>query len=236
MAHWAAPLAHLPPGTPTAFLWNPRPPAVALDLAIQAAGLVSVPVTDLAKLKGARAWAGPGGTAGPEGLEHVSLPSWDSARAADLPDRPAGGVLVEGREVGQEELVAAAERMQESIGGEGREIVVAGRSPERWPDRVLFAWATLSGAALLLAPDPASLVASAIWARPTVFQGTPAELKALRLAVEQEKAPFWDRREDRLPFGRLRVVLCEELAEEERRFWEGRGVRTPGLPGVETPG
>jgi len=32
--------------TPTAFLWYPHPPAVALDLAIQAAGLISVPVTD----------------------------------------------------------------------------------------------------------------------------------------------------------------------------------------------
>lgn len=197
---------------------------MALDLAIQAAGLVAVPVTDLADAKQARAWAGPGGTAGPEGLEHVSLPSWDSAKPVDLPDRPAGGALVDGREVAQEELVAEAERWQERIGGEGREIVVAGRPPERWPDRALFSWATLSGAALILAPDPSSLVASAIWARPTVFQGTPAELKALRVAVEQEKPPFWDRGDDRLPFGRLRLVLCEELAEEERSFWEGRGV------------
>ena len=217
-------MADLPPGTPTAFHWQPRPQAVALDLAIQAAGLLSVPVTDLADAKQARAWAGPTGTAGPEGLEHVSLPPWDAAKPGDLPDRPAGGALVEGREVSQEDLVAEAERWQERIGGKGREIVVAGRSPERRPDRALFSWAMLSGAVLLLAPDPSSLVGSAIWARPTVFQGTPAELKALRVAVEQEKRPFWDRKPDRLPFGRLRVVLCEDLAEDERRFWEGRGV------------
>ena len=200
---------------------------MALDLAIQAAGLLSVPVTDLADAQQARAWAGPAGTAGPEGLKHFPLPSWDLAKAGGLPDRPAGGALVEGREISQEELVAEAERWQERIGGEGREIVVAGRSPERWPDRALFSWITLSGAALLLASDPSSLVSSAVWARPTVFQGTPGELKALRAAVEQEKPPFWDRKPGRLPFGRLRVVLCEDLAEEERRFWEGRGV----LPG-----
>ena len=197
---------------------------MALDLAIQAAGLVSVPVTDPAQARerGARAWAGPSGKSGPEGLEHVSLPAWESAREAAWPDRPAGGVMVE-REVTQEELTSAAERLQQAIGGEGREIVVIGRAPERWPDRVFFSWATVAGAAVLLAPDPSSLVGSAIWARPTVFHGTATELKALRHAVEQEKPHFWDRRADRLPFGRLRVVLCEELVE--RDFWEARGVR-----------
>ncbi|HET9228935.1 MAG TPA: hypothetical protein VFR31_19815, partial [Thermoanaerobaculia bacterium] len=91
---------------------------MALDLAIQAAGLISVPVTDLAQAKEAQAWAGPGGTAGPEGLEHVSLPPWDAAKPRDLPDRPAGGALVEGREVSQAELFAEAESWQERIGGE----------------------------------------------------------------------------------------------------------------------
>lgn len=129
------------------------------------------------------------------------------------------------REVAQEELVAAAERLQEAIGGAEREIVVVGRAPERWADRAFFSWATVAGAAVLLAPDPSSLVGTAVWARPTVFHGTAGELAALRRAVEQEKPPFWDRKADRLPFGRLRVVLCEESAEEERRFWEGRGVR-----------
>jgi hypothetical protein len=183
-------------------------------------------VTDPAQARerGARAWAGPSGKSGPEGLEHVSLPAWESARDADFPDRAAGGVMVE-REVPQEELIAAADRLQQAIGGEGREIVVIGRAPERWADRAFFSWALVQGAAVLLAPDPASLIGSAVWARPTVFHGTTAELKALRQAVEQEKPPFWDRRAGRLPFGRLRVVLCEEPSPEERRFWEGRGVR-----------
>lgn len=135
------------------------------------------------------------------------------------------------REVAQEELIAEADRLQEEIGGEGREIVVAGRAPERWADRAFFSWATVHGATVLLAPDPSSLIGSAVWARPTVFQGPPAELKALRHAVEQEKPPFWDRRASRLPFGRLRVVLWsgEEPSPEERSFWEGRGIRVAPL-------
>ncbi|MFP5287115.1 MAG: hypothetical protein ACLGI9_15345, partial [Thermoanaerobaculia bacterium] len=78
--------------------------------------------------------------------------------------------------------------------------------------------------------DPASLIGSAVWARPTVFHGTAAELKALRLAVEQEKPPFWDRRAGRLPFGRLRVVLCEEPVEEG--FWVEHGVRLERLDDI----
>jgi hypothetical protein len=132
------------------------------------------------------------------------------------------------REVTQEELIAAVDRLQ--IGGEGREIVVIGRAPERWADRVFFSWATVNGAAILLAPDPSSLIGSAIWARPTVFHGTVAELKALRRAVEEEKPPFWDRREGRLPFGRLRVVLCDEPFEEE--FWRERRVRPERLDDI----
>ena len=189
---------------------------------------MSVPVTDPARARqrGAHAWAAPAGTAGPEGLEHVALPAWEPERDADLPDRPAGGVMVE-REVGQVELIAAADRLQEAIGGEEREIAVLGRAPERWPDRAFLAWATVHGAAVLLAPDPSSLVGSAVWARPTVFHGTAAEVAALRRAVEQEKPRFWERKTGRLPFGRLRVVLCDEPVEEG--FWEGRGVRVGRL-------
>jgi hypothetical protein len=181
-------------------------------------------VTDAAQARerGAHAWAGPAGSAGPEVLEHVSLPTWNPGKDADFPDRPAGGVMVE-REVTQEELIAAVDRLE--IGGEGRDIVVIGRAPERWADRLFLSWATVHGAAVLLAPDPSSLIGSAVWARPTVFHGTAAELRALRRAVEEEKPPFWDRRKGRLPFGRLRVVLCEEPFEEE--FWRERGVR-PG--------
>lgn len=200
---------------------------MALDLAVQAAGLVAVPVADPreAVKRGACAWAGPGG---PEGIERVDLPDWDDPREADLPEG-AGRVLVETSEISQDELAAAAARIQEGIGTpEEREIVVLGRAPERWPDRAVLAWATVSGAATLLA-GPDTLLGSAVWARPTVFHGTAAELAALRRAVEEERPPFWARRKGRLPFGRLRAVLCEE-EPLDRGFWEGRGVRVVVLP------
>lgn len=139
--------------------------------------------------------------------------------------------MIGNREVSQEELVAAAAAFQEALApGTGeREIAVMGRL-----ERVLLSWSTIYGAALLLAPSPESLVGSAVWARPTVFCGTASELSALRHAVEQEKPPFWDRRKGRLPFGRLRTVLWsgDGPLEEERGFWERRGVRVSQLPSL----
>jgi hypothetical protein len=180
---------------------------VALDLAIQAAGLISAP--------------GSGSV--------LDLPSWDGEGEGVLPDRLAGGVWIEDREVSQADLISAAAAFQEALapsGGE-REIAVMGRL-----DRALLSWSTVYGSALLLAPSPESLVGSAVWARPTVFCGTASELAAFRHAVEQEKPPFWDRRKDRLPFGRLRTVLWsgDEPSDEERGLWERRGVRVGQLP------
>jgi hypothetical protein len=152
-----------------------------------------------------------------------------------LPDRPAGGVVIGDREVSQPELIAAASAVQEALApGTGeREIAVIGRL-----GRVLLSWSTVYGAALLLAPTPESLVGSAVWARPTVFCGNASEMAAFRRAVEQERPPFWDRRKDRLPFGRLRTVLWSAggPSEEERRFWESRGVLTGFLPQCDVGG
>lgn len=179
---------------------------MVLDLAIQAAGLISAP--------------------GSEGVP--DLPPWDGDGEGEIPDRPAGGVVVGDRELAQEDLIAAAAAFQEALApvdGE-REIVVMGRL-----ERTLLSWATVYGAALLLAPSPESLVGSAVWARPTLFCGNAAELAAFRHAVEQEKPPFWVRKKGRLPFGRLRTVLWigEGPSDEERGFWEGRGVRVKPL-------
>lgn len=152
----------------------------------------------------------------------MELPDWDDPREPALPSGD-GRTLVGEVEVSQEELAGAAGSIQDRIAeGTGREIVVLGHAPESWPDRAVLAWATLQGAATLLA-DPASLVGSAVWARPTVFHGTAAEVEAFRRAVEEEKPPFWDRGKGRLPFGRLRTVLCAE--EVDRGFWEETGVR-----------
>lgn len=190
-----------------AFAWLPNPESVVLDLAIQAAGLISAPGSEVVP----------------------DLPPWDGDGEGQIPSRPAGGVMMGDREVGQEDLLAAAEAFQNALApGDGeREIVVMGQL-----DRTLLSWSTVQGSALLLAPSPDNLVGSAVWARPTLFCGNAAELASFRHAVEQEKPPFWTRKKGRLPFGRLRTVIWTERgpSDEERAFWEARGVRVSRLP------
>ena len=168
--------------------------------------------------------------------ESVALPSWEEAERAGAP-APApeplagGGAAVGEAVLSQGDLAAAAERLGREIPRlpEGRRHVLvlsgfAGDSAER----LLLTWATVEGAALLLEPEPAHHVPTAVWARPTVFAGTPADLARLRAAVEEDEAGFkiFGRRR-RLPFGRLRAVLATggELPAEEAAFWEARGVR-----------
>ncbi|HEY4561865.1 MAG TPA: hypothetical protein VIJ36_02745, partial [Thermoanaerobaculia bacterium] len=117
------------------------------------------------------------------------------------------------------EIAASGERLQRLIGETGaREIVVLGGPLEDPLERAMIAWATLSGAAVVLEPDPALRAATAAWVRPTVFHGTPAEIADLRARVGK-------RRKGRLPFRRLRTVLVSgEISEEEAGFWRERGV------------
>ena len=109
-----------------------------------------------------------------------------------------------------------------------REVVVAHRSWDDPDGRRLLTWAVATGAAILFDPFPASYVATAAWVRPTLFQGTAAEITALRRAAEAYRPP-WPRRRGRgLPFGRLHTVWAigaSELEEGERIQWMDRGVR-----------
>jgi hypothetical protein len=216
-AAWAAPLARFATGSRASFLYAPHPHAVVLDLAVQAAGLVAVPQP-----------LPPGGVPIPrvevEG-EAVDLPAWDAAARADGPPPPppdpqrlaAGGAA-------PDDLDGWLPRLPP---GKRHVLVLAGLAGDP-VERRLLTWATVAMAALVLEPDPAHRVATAVWARPTVFAGTAAELLRLRAAVERDVAgwmgkPF--RRQNRPPFGRLRAVLGTDgaLPEEERRFWEQRG-------------
>lgn len=111
--------------------------------------------------------------------------------------------------------------------GPERDIVVAGPGFADLADQHLLAWAVVAGAALLFDPDPASYVATAAWARPTVFRGTGAELKALAGHAAAFRPPWPRRRRSHLPFGRLRAVLPrgpEPLPEADATFWKDRGV------------
>ncbi|HKI02961.1 MAG TPA: hypothetical protein VKK31_13380 [Thermoanaerobaculia bacterium] len=220
---WAQALSSLPPASRTAFSYAPRPVAVALDLAIQAAGLVPVPVSGPAEGRDALFWVeieGEAGIPAPEGMEivRVGIPSKVS---------PIGGV-VERTGGGWEEM---AERVQAEIGmplRKGlREIVVLSGPLERPEERAMLSWATVAGAAVVLEPNPALRVATAAWVRPTVFHGTAEELGGLRGWVEKEGKGFW-RRGPGLPFRRLRTVLVagdEALDGGSEAFWRERSVR-----------
>lgn len=115
--------------------------------------------------------------------------------------------------------------------GNQREILVAHRPWEDPDGRSLLAWAVAAGAAILFAPHPESYVATAAWARPTLFQGTAAEIAALRQAAEAYRPPWPRKRGKGLPFGRLHTVWKigeEEMAAAERAAWEAWGVRVVG--------
>jgi hypothetical protein len=204
MERWRESLSPLPAGSRAAFQYDASPESVILDLAVQAAGLVSAP-------NGGRedSW-----WIERRGLEIAVSPSGSSSRRND-----AGAV-----ERMAEEIVAAGERLRGLIGETGeREIVVLGGPLEDPLERTMMAWATLSGAAVVLEPAPSLRAATAAWVRPTVFHGTPAEIADLRARTGKG-------RKGRLPFRRLRAVLATgALPAEEEAFWRERGVRVLAL-------
>jgi hypothetical protein len=240
VALWTERLAAaLPPGTRAGFLWQPRPDAVALDLALQAAGLVSVPLAhpsqDELQRRGVAAWVGP-----PMGsLPAIDLPPWPETDPPQPPSpipfsRPTGGAVTvdpDGsvREWPHAALGELAERVDSRIGTleEGREIlreiVIAGRSLEETAERAVIAWATIQGAALLLAPTQEERAATAAWVRPTVFHGTAAEAAALR---RMDRPRRFRLRRSAIPFGRLHTLLVtgpDELPAAEAEAWRARG-------------
>lgn len=245
VALWTERLAAaLPPGTRAGFLWQPRPDALALDLALQAAGLVSVPLAhpsqDELQRRGVAAWVGPP----MENLPAVDLPPWPETDPPQPPSpipfsRPTGGAVTvdpDGsvREWPHAALGELAERVDSQLSRsmaleEGREILVAGRSLEETAERAVIAWATIQGAALLLAPTPQERAATAAWVRPTVFHGTAAEAAALRRLDRPRRFRL---RRSAIPFGRLHTLLVtgpDELPAAEAEAWAARGTAVARL-------
>jgi hypothetical protein len=144
-----------------------------------------------------------------------------------------GAVVVIGDspvDVGAVELMEMAEGVQGEIAPDRRagerEIVVLGGPLEKSEERAMLSWATVTGAAVALEPEPGLRIATAAWVRPTVFHGTVEEIAGLRVWVEKGK-----RR--RLPFGRLRTVLVAgggEIGDEA--FWTERGVKLGRLNAI----
>ncbi|HEY0553391.1 MAG TPA: hypothetical protein VGG20_03940 [Thermoanaerobaculia bacterium] len=211
---WRERLSTLPPGTRAAFHDRSHPETVLLDLAIQAAGLISVPVS---RERGtAEAWIE---------IENGEIRISPSVHSSPSPEVAGGAVVrVGGAETvwTAAELVAAGERLRGEIGEvEGRPIVVLGGPLADPVERTMMAWATLAGAAVVLEPDPALRPAVAAWVRPTLFHGTPGEIADLRARAGKVKM-------GRLPFRRLETLLIkgtEALADADEAFWEERGVK-----------
>jgi hypothetical protein len=130
----------------------------------------------------------------------------------------------------------------------GQEVVVTARPLAEPGERRLLSWALLAGAAVVLEPLAANLVATAAWARPTVFRGSAAELAALAAAVEaDERAGLGGlvRRARRrlapnatpgLPLGRLHTLLATGPPGPAEGWWRRRGVGVLRLTGDEAGG
>jgi hypothetical protein len=278
---WAGPLASLPPAARVGFAGAAYPHAIALDLAVQAAGLTAVPLDLTAEqgeqggetwpetlaARGCVAWLG---TAGGEvklerlrdGTNTVEAEGAVAAGAAGPgPPGAEGGALVRGgsgswRRVSQADLLAAAASVESVLAesarpSRSREILVAGRPLGEPAARLMAAWATAAGAALVLEPDPALRLAAVAWARPTVFYGSAAEMAALRHQVEARQGTASARlgrallrrsgrrspRAPRPPFGRLRTLFQDaEPDSAEAAFWQVRGARLLRLPGRDAMG
>lgn len=125
-----------------------------------------------------------------------------------------------------------------------REVVVVTPPFADEGEGLFFARAVVDGAAVVVEPSRCALVATAAWARPTIFRGTPAEVVALSGEAEAaERAGFagWWRRVRRLlgadpppplPFDRLHTLLVTgpPPAEDDLAFWRQRGTRVLADP------
>lgn len=166
----------------------------------------------------------------------ASLPPGTSVPVPDIPLADSIvldlAVQASGLEEIPSDLLAAAQRIQDEIPPPPkprREILVAGSSLFDPTDRAMLAWATVTGAAVLLEPHRQARATTAAWARPTLFHGTVEEIASLRRLAGTGRR--WWRRAPRLPFGRLRVVFVTEgdLPAEEAAFWKDRGVKVTGI-------
>jgi hypothetical protein len=252
------------------FAYRPDPPSVLLDLAVQTIGRISVPLPadlppqrlrELALERGCQAWLETKGER--EGVEsdpkmprfQVDLSSLDGSDRAGS-GKPwgteaGGAVTSDGQEWSAERLAAAGQLLAAALAGaptpRGRDILVSWRDLDHPVERQVVSWTLAAGAALILEPQAGSGLASALWARPTVFGGLPEEMEAFHVALDAKRGWLHRLRPGRLPLGRLRAVLWlgpapPPAGEAER--WSARGVSlvvyplaesTPSTSGVDFP-
>jgi hypothetical protein len=246
--------------------------AVTCDLALQAAGYEPVPVAVTAEQGegGEETWfraaasrgaavavcrgSGANGSAREERAgalaagrdEPDELASWTIRRIAGSAAEPANARPTEPRPHPSPplaDLFAAAELLVREPAR--REVAVTTAILDRPCERLLVAWSLLTGSALVLEPDPAARVATAVWARPTLFAGSPAEAAVLARDAEgwrREWQEGWTARLARRlrpqtptrPFGRLHTLVIDPTippaSPSDPIFWHDRDVAYHHLP------
>lgn len=191
-----------------AFADRLHPDAVAVALAVQAAGGVAVPVAEREEAR-VDAWAQVGEVA--SAVPAVALPAvrsrlarWtpelDALRPGD-PDAGAFGRRLPGgrrddRTRSHRELCDAARAWSARLPPpRGRPIVLASPEIGRRHRQVLLAWTLTAGAAWVLEDEPALLLPSALRNRPTLVLAPGADLALLATALRERRHRRWHRLE-----------------------------------------
>lgn len=186
-----------------AFVWEPRIERVLLDLAIQAAGGLSVPHAGLPTGTGSEPESsdpppelGTDDTVEPPTVLDLETPAPGATPVFEELRAGSGGVRVrdaEGRvlELRGAELGALAAHLGLAAGFEPPPAAIWVSGHPLWDpaQRLVFTAALHAGAATVLAP-PEAHVSTAAWARPTVFSGDATEVAALVEAAKSYRSPF----------------------------------------------
>ncbi len=220
-------------GSRVGYRTRQHPDAVACGLAIQAAGLIAVPIRGdrpEATRLGCGVWAEVEEAAGQvpaPTLDRVALPAALSPleRTQPLPlelGAPSGGIYLPG--IGEflpGPWLQAVERLDGSLPPAAKRAIVCA-SPELDPPaaQLLEAWTLLRGAAWVLEPDAAAFVETVLWARPTLVWGSAAELEQLAARMGTRK----HRRHSRLS-----EVVVAGGEQVDPGPWQALGVRVVAL-------
>jgi len=174
-----------------------------------------------------------------------ALPGPEYGGARVVEGGPSGGTAPGVRRLSRDEIAAdarelgarlatAAGEADVAVGGprhRGREIALASLDLRSRGGRALLSWGLLTGAALVLEPDPRALPASTAWVRPTLVAGEAAPLvelaRQLRRGEGRRRRRWWHLRGPDRPVGRLRLLVVlggGRLPVDDVPFWAERGV------------
>ncbi len=220
-------------GSRIAFADRATPAAVAADLAIQAAGLVAVAETRAGELGGCAARLDD-----PDLFRRPPLRGGRTRPAPAIAERASGGVeivLAGGpKRLEVTELAGVARAAFRPLPPPSdRDVLVFCASFADGTGRLLLTWAQVSGASVVLEPEPEAWLATSTWVRPTLLAGTAPEI--LRFHAALGASPLrrrWWRRGLGAPIDRLRAVVvlgAQALPAAEIAFWQGLDVQVLAL-------